>query len=362
MRRATQLLVRLYGRVLTLYPRSYRQRHDTEMQCVFELTADRADRHGLLSLLKLCLRELWDLPGAIAYEHWRETRRNEEGSTMTEWPKNGRNRHDPKAPPNAAPGPWVDRPCSWGGTLAGLIPFLYIGLWSIMLDLLASPPPLWQLIAYVGPLIAGYGVLLAGLGVGWARGFPRWSYAYLFCVPLLSLYVSLAAYTMILPYAYVLCIPLFSALLPLAAVAVVVLAVTRLQPPVAPLFTHVWRDWTQLSFALYGLVPLLVWFAFDEVADGTTIRFMTALTLILSAGALVYLRSRRAWSRAAALLVGAALARVVATVGRWTTGPSFQWIGVMRASSTGVTLLLAVLFAPALLGVLRRLMSPPRTA
>jgi len=42
------------------------------MQSVFGLTADAADQRGFSSLLKLCLRELRDLPGAIAREYRRD--------------------------------------------------------------------------------------------------------------------------------------------------------------------------------------------------------------------------------------------------------------------------------------------------
>jgi hypothetical protein len=372
MKRTIRALTWFYGRALRLYPRAHRREYDSEMQSVFERTVEDADRRGTLSLLDLCLRELRDLPGAIVRAHWRDVRPNVEDTTMTEWPGNGHVQQDLQVPAGAAPGSWVDRPCPWVEALAGLVPFLYVTLWSIVLELLASPPPLWQLIAYVGPLIAGYVVLLAGLGLGWARGFPRWSYAYLLSVPLFSLYVAFAASSAILPYAYLLCLPLFSALIPLATMAIVVLVVTRSRPRLAPLFTNVWRDWTRLSFALYGLVPMLLWFAFDEVEDRFVLPFMIALMLILVGGALAYLRSARLWQRATALLVSTALARAMATAGTriywnahpqpWVIGPPIRWYGILRVTSTGVTLLLAFLFAPALLGLLRRWTSPPRAA
>jgi hypothetical protein len=126
----------------------------------------------------------------------------------------------------------------------------------------------------------------------------------------------------------------------------------------------VWRDWTRLSFALYSLVPMLLWMAFDEVADRYELPFMIALTLILAGGALAYLRSARAWQRATALLVGTVLARVVATAGMmvyWNTHPEAWMTGslvwrydVVRASTTGGVLLLVLLLTPALLGLLRR--------
>ena len=283
MKRAVRTLAWLYGRLLRLYPRAYRQEYDREMRSVFERTADAADRRGLAALLKLCLHELSSLPGAIVYAHWRNARRSVEDRAMVERLDNGHVRDNPREPTDAAPGSCAERPSPWVGTLAGLVPFLYIGLWSIMLDLLTYPPPPWQLLAYVGPLVGGYVVLVAGLGVGWARGFPRWSYAYLFCVPLFSLYVSLAAYNTFLPYAHLLCVPgLFSSLIPIAVMAIVVFAITRSRPPLTSLFTHMWHDWTRLSFALYGLVPIVLWLAFDEVAEHYELPFTIALTLILS--------------------------------------------------------------------------------
>jgi hypothetical protein len=372
MRRTLRTLAWLYERALRLYPRAYRQEYGDEMRSVLRLSAGAAARRGRLSLVRFGLRELRDLPGAILHEHWRDARRNVEEATMTEWPDNGHVRDNPREPADAAPDVWTDRPCPWVETLAGLVPFLFIGLWAIALARLASPPPPWQLVAYVGPLVAGYVVTLAGLGVGWARGFPRWSYAYVLCVPLFSLYVALAAMSAMWSYPYLLCVPLFMALIPLAVLAIVVLASTRSQPSLAPLFTHVWRDWTRLSFAVYSLVPMLVWFALDEVEDRVAIRFTIALTLILAGGALAYLRSARAVQRALALLVGTVLARVVATAGTriywnthpqpWMTGPPVRWTGIVWASSTGVVVLLAFVFAPALFGLLRRWMNVPRAA
>jgi hypothetical protein len=220
--------------------------------------------------------------------------------------------------------------------------------------------------------VVGYVVTLIGLGVGWAQGFPRWSYAYVLCVPLFGLYVSIAGYTAILSHAYVLCMPLFGALIPLVVMAIVVLVVTRSRPPLAPLVANVWRDWTRLSFALYSLVPMLMWMAFDEAEDRFVLPFMIALTLILTGGALAYLRSARAWQRAIALLVSTALARVVATASTavywnehaepWMTGLPVRWYDIVRASAVSGALLLALLFAPALLGLLRRWVGSPRAA
>jgi hypothetical protein len=353
-------LVRLYALLVRAYPRLFRSQFGDEMRAVFTEASTEAALRGKRPLWTLCLRELWDWPRALLAQH---------GSRLVspspvQVPKEG---GIPTAGDRS-----TDRPCSWGESLAGLVPFLFLGLWSIVLALLAFPPPPWQLVAYVAPLVAGYVVALVGLGVGWAQGFPRWSYSYVLCIPLFGLYVALSACSAIWPYPHVPCVPLFSALLPLAVVAAVVLVVTRSRRPLDRLVTNVWRDWTRLSFALYGLVPLLVWFAFDEVDDRFVLPFMMALTLILAGGALTYLRSVRTWQRAIALLVGAVLARVVATVGTrvywnahpepWMTGPPTPWYDIVRASVTTSVLLLALLFTPALLGLLRRFVKPARAA
>ena len=71
MKHAVQALVWLYGLLLNLYPRQYRAEYGEEMRCVFRLTADETARQGALPLVRLVLREFYDLPGAVAHEYRR---------------------------------------------------------------------------------------------------------------------------------------------------------------------------------------------------------------------------------------------------------------------------------------------------
>ena len=87
-------------------------------------------------------------------------------------------------------------------------------------------------------------------------------------------------------------------LIPLGVAAATAVALTHSLRPLARLVRGVWEDWTRLSFALYSLMPIVVWIAFDEIADRFELPFMIALNLILVGGALAYMRSEAPLRRA----------------------------------------------------------------
>jgi len=72
MNQSTQILVRMYARLLSLYPQQYRAEYGEELQAVFGLVANEAAQQGMFSVIKLGWRELRDLPGAAIREHWQE--------------------------------------------------------------------------------------------------------------------------------------------------------------------------------------------------------------------------------------------------------------------------------------------------
>jgi hypothetical protein len=65
-----QIISALYGRLLWFYPRGFRSEFEQEMHMVFYDALVEAAEKGLLYLLRLCLRELQDWPGAAFKEHW----------------------------------------------------------------------------------------------------------------------------------------------------------------------------------------------------------------------------------------------------------------------------------------------------
>jgi hypothetical protein len=110
-------------------------------------------------------------------------------------------------------------------------------------------------------------------------------------------------------------------------------------------------------------MPLAVLLAFDEVENSYQFPFMLLLTLILAGGALAYMLSNRTWQRVLALLVSTTWAVAVTVVGNgiywhgrqefWMRQPGNGY-EVVAGMVTAGGVLTAVMFAPALLGLLRR--------
>ncbi len=71
MKRKLSWLSYGYGWVLRLYPSSHRDRFTEEMQAVFAQALDDATGHGWAAVMRLCCREIRDLPAALLTEYWR---------------------------------------------------------------------------------------------------------------------------------------------------------------------------------------------------------------------------------------------------------------------------------------------------
>lgn len=65
-------MIRLYARLLRLYPAAFRQRFAPEMTAVFAAALADARQEGPLAVARLCLGELWALPHCIVREHLHE--------------------------------------------------------------------------------------------------------------------------------------------------------------------------------------------------------------------------------------------------------------------------------------------------
>ena len=330
------------ARVLRLYPTAWRDRYGEELEALLE--CHDVTRRTLLDLLLGAL-DAWRNP---AY-------RPERRLTLTTRIE----------------------------TLAGLGPFLCFGAAVVLFDLVRLGPfpetsQFPYLLVYLFVCFFVFTVLLMpmlGLGIGWAKAFPRWSYPYVGFALVLSLYFesqptpsltifgltflgSTSGHTDLLGW---------RAWLPLAVAVVAAVLVTRSPRPLGQLFSDIWHDWTRLSFALYGLLPLLLWLFFDEVRPSFRLPYMVAMYVVLAVGALAYLLSREAWRRALALALGTAIALGVETYGGslywlqhhepWMESyPQIgwdqprDWLIALVAIGTYV----AVILSPGLLGLARR--------
>jgi len=347
VKRNTRILGRLYALLLNLYPRAYRVEHAEELQAVFNLTVNEAAQRGGFSVIWMSIRELRDLPGGIIFEHWRERRKQrmttERGSLLT------------------------FEPGSWRETLAAVAPFLLLGLLPPLLSLMllrALIPP-WLGIGLT-LVLAG---LLGGLFVtGIRKGMQRWVLPYVGVVlSLFSVYVFsdllFGLFSVLVDrrdpwflrqvvYQGKLWIGLFVATL-------IIVLVAWVSPRWRSLYWRIRRDWTLLSFALYGASLFALLFTFDDYPYDEP--YIMAGMVILAMGGWFYLRSRWLWQRALALFTGLTLAMAVAATGKaviysipgWSSG-MFTW--QTEAMGTGIMWgwLVTMVFSPILLNLLPR--------
>jgi hypothetical protein len=360
----------VYGILIALYPRGFRADFQAEMQEVFAEAVEAAVKRGWLSLVAVCLREMRDWPVTLLREHWFSTKhRGEEASMKGSLERLGEAERTRDA--------CQDVSGSWTATLAGVLPFLILGLGVAMME----SPHTWALYStatVVGRAVfmGGYLVVMVGLGIGWGKGFPRWVYPYIGYGLIFAQYMTHVSTPGLRIFGY----HLFGreswgwrAWVLFWTMVVVVLLATRFSlRSLLQSVTNAWRDWTCLSFGLYAVMILAVPMAFDEVDNTFQFPFMVVTALILAGGALAYMRSARPRQRVLALLTSTTVSLVITMIGLaiywdgrvepWMWGEPDRWYEIVRSSAIVGAILLAVIFAPALLGLLRRIMSSPEVA
>jgi len=213
----------------------------------------------------------------------------------------------------------------------------------------------------VAAMLAAYLVAVAGFGIGWVKGFPRWSYpygAYAFVFALYWMSVATPDVTILNHTFERNELWGWRAWVPLLTVVAVAIMVTRSAQPVIRSVRDIRRDWTRLSFAIYGLMPLFVGLCFDEVSNIYEFPFTLMATVILVCGAFAYMHSRQTPPRALSLLIGASVTMAIVAVGNgiYWHGRQETWMaipsnGIQNAIDVGITggVVLIVMFLPALL-------------
>lgn len=280
-------------------------------------------------------------------------------------------------------GPPTFEPGSWREWLAAMALFLLLALTSLLSYLhIAWPPWLgWGLL----------GVLLLMFALGLIKGLPRWSLPYTGVIGWQLSWVfarrgtmmgintrggvvgSLLSWTdrrffaLVRPSASDPWIvravygegELWFVLLGIAAFAVLMAAAWR---PLRPFYLRIWDDWTLLSFGLYGAMVVAVNVAFDDYPHPHKQLYIFVASLILAAGAWVYLRSAHLWQRSLALFAAITLSMAVAATGKailyanpllWPRAArGFTWQSEVLCTVFLWGWLVAVVMAPALLRLL----------
>jgi hypothetical protein len=258
-----------------------------------------------------------------------------------------------------------EHPVSWAAAMGGAILFLFYGLFLILGEIPrdgAVPSWLFDLrnVLFVGCLVLPE----LGFGIGWVKGFPRWSYPYVGLTLLMSAIMMSAAFPNLQIFGYTSGHELWGwrAWIPFLAMVVIALLATRSLRPLGRLFTNIWEDWTLLTFAMFGCMPLLVGMSFDEVDQPYSLVLMLVLTSLMTGTALVYLQTARRWVRPLALLVGISVTAIVAAAAPRLYWSEYGWAGGILWAVQASTIVVVAMFSPALIGLLHRSSTTSRPA
>lgn len=260
----------------------------------------------------------------------------------------------------------LTRPASWRETLLALGPFLVFTVLTVLVVILTRflgdlAGPAFG----IGLELALVALLLLALLAGWIKSFPRWVFPYWgFALTVTLYHFNFSGTIWGRPFTGD-----WRVWIPLGAVVLLGTLWVRSLRPIYALLKSLWKDWTLLSFAFYGVLPLMVIAAYDEVRNDELA--VALINLILGVGAAAYMRTGNIWHRFASLVGGFSIGWLALVVhqslywnGRqleWMPAPG-NWMETLRwTSQFGATLML-ILVAPVLVWLLRRAVTSRRTS
>jgi len=250
--------------------------------------------------------------------------------------------------------------------LAGMLPFVLFGLMYVLKGVNYHAPLAWLgygvygIHGYLGLIVLG--LTLIGLGIGWARRFPRWSYAYLGVTVMSSVLLADVSTQGFRLFGYTFGREQWGwrGWLPLLTLTAVMLLITRSLRPLRQLFVGMWQDWTRLSFVLYGaLTWLILGVSYDNKTWYDNTLFLPLnlflLTFVISGGAFFFMWGRRPWQRVVALQLAIILYPLVSAAVEALDGNNF----FVSPDSVVVWLFIVIIwfgamFMPGVLGMIHR--------
>jgi hypothetical protein len=335
-----------------LFPRSYREEFEEEMRSVYFLAAEEAGRSGARGVFQFIARELWGILTAVSLEYWRLAfqvggRQMDALAKGEEMAQDGR---------DSLPG----ESRSWRTLLAGSLLFLVWGLEAIFTAAAFSNYGSGSAVLLAASQVCSWLVFLLPavvVGYAWMHNFPRWTYAYVGSAFLYTYFM--AANFIVTPQTSLLGNSPgtyttwgWRAWIPLVLALGIGLSITRSLRPLRRFITNAWQDWTLLTYAMFGWVPLLLLASFDEVASAITLTFMPIVVSILVVTAVIYLASRRISQRAGSLFAG-----IYLSLGLTLVVTELYWSGIGAFNPARIllilTVFLGVFFSPALIGFVR---------
>ena len=319
------MIFHLYTVLLRLYPRQFRAEFGNEIQVVFEEAFSAQQDWASIALL--LLRELRELPGSLLNAYLFNWLGGGNMSTINEHIK----------------------PSTRRQALLGMLPFLAYGL----AGMLSEADNLFVSRTYYA-FIAFYLLALGGSLFGWVRGFPLWSYGY-FGWSLVFAWWWTNIRTYGFDWGYLIWIP-FGIMILIALVR------TRSFKPLKKFFGDIWQDWSRLMLAMFAL-ETWVMIIFDENHHPYLLAFILASALVASSGAWFFLRSSTLRGRIFSFL-GSFIGTTIVSSIAWATWDWHAYYGFPKPehwyqdwgiSMIGVIFWFVILFWPALIGLIRRM-------
>ena len=304
-----QYFRRLYGVLLNLFPRAYREEYGDELQAVFNLSLDEAIRAGRFQVIRVILPQLVSLPNAVLLEHLREMRNAEMNRSFDSY--------------------FDCTSGSWQEFLTALLPFSLTGGILPLLNYLGRARVASGMVG-TGIVLALFGLFLVLFLVGVKMRMPRWSLPYLgFLFAILSAYLlsALLGAPIVILFGNLLDHPsLFGDLFyggvlwfGLLSIVVVLVILTRSSSTLR----RFRRDWTLLPCVIYGAAPFALWLTFAEYVSDEP--YMLLAFLVLAVGAWFYLRRQGEWDRFGGLFIALTLAMFIAAAGKAILVPTQDW-------------------------------------
>jgi hypothetical protein len=293
------LLIRLFALTLRLYPAGVRREYAAEMQTVFALEVTDAARRGNGRLIALAAREVRDLLPALLSAHFRTLR-----GAM-----------------NTLPSDTTDQ-TPWLTAVLSLLPFFIAGTLRIVISYQPGWSPQQGSPDYLWFELLNCLFVLAGFALGIFKKFPRWAYPYVFFTPFV---LSITAMYAIYVYGWHI-----GTRNSFFLILVVILLILWL-PGFRSFYRNIARDWTLLSYGMFGFVLYLL-----STLDYSEMPRLTPMVLVPSlltlCVALAHLRIRSTFVRIAVL------------VGGTTVSLFFWFLPLFRGMSSDLTGVGVVLF------------------
>jgi len=350
----SRIAMRLYRALLAFYPRGFRSVFGDEMQDDFQTALLEIQHSGEKHAWQLLWREFRHWPGSVWREHLR-VRMIMSSNRLIE-----------------------EKPLTRSEQLAAMMLFI-LPMVSIFLTT-GMHLPNWANILLV---FIFWGCIISSVGLAIRKRLPRWSLPYLGVLLVIGIIVAQfdRAWTWTYPYfsqafgarsTWPLGIRIiysgggaFSMIFLILVSSLVLVGILGLFPISRKIWHRIRRDWTQLSFLIYGSLVFLVSIAFEEFRYDEISKTIAWISLAL--GAWLYLRSNEKKQRILTILGGATGAMWIIAISYWVLIPLQDWptryVKDFRWTDTSTVVIgwicfLLIMIAPALLNFLPYSPSP----